>query len=312
MPSVTDPGKGGKGAGESEMKKTKLLKSLLETDEILVMPGCFNALSALLIEQSGFKAIYISGAAIASNYLGLPDLGLTTMTEILDNARNIVNVTDIPVVCDVDTGFGNVLNVVRTIREFENAGIAGVQIEDQVIPKKCGHIEGKMLITKEEMVQKIKACVDTRIDTDFLIIARTDALAVNGLQDALSRGLAYREAGADVIFVEAPKTIEEMKKITETIDAPHLANMVEGGGKTPILPLQELKEIGYRIVIYPGSMWMAAIKAMQEVLAILKKDGTTARFSSRMIPFKAGCYDLFEVVKLSKFKNIEKKYSISR
>lgn len=288
----------------TDLKKSSQLRLLLETDEILLLPGSFNALSAILIEQAGFKGIYISGAGVASNFVGYPDIGLTTMSDILENARNIVNVTNIPVICDADTGFGNAINVMRTVKEFEGAGVAGIQIEDQIMPKKCGHTEGKLLITKDEMVQKVKAAVDTRRDGDFVLIVRTDARAVNGLEDALDRAQAYKEAGADVIFVEAPRTVEEMQKICKIIKAPHLANMVEGGGKTPILPLPKLKEIGYKIVIYPASAWMACIKAMKEVLSVLKEDGTTSRYAPRMVSFN----EMFEVVGRSMFVSFEKKY----
>jgi methylisocitrate lyase len=286
-------------------KKAATLRRLLKEEEILLAPGCFNALSARLVEQAGFKAIYVSGAAIAGNFLGYPDIGLTTMSEVLENVRNIVRVTGLPVVCDADTGFGNAVNMLRTVREFEGTGLAGIQIEDQVMPKKCGHTEGKLLISKAEMVQKVKAAVDARQDPDFVLVVRTDAIAVNGLDDALDRALAYQEAGADVVFVEAPQTLEEMRRICRTIKAPLLANMVEGGGKTPILPLRELKEMGYKLVIYPVSAHMAAIKAMQEVLAVLKQDGTTARFASQMVPFQ----EMFEVVGRSKFTALEKKYA---
>ena len=286
-------------------KKAAVLRRLLKEEEILLAPGCFNALSARLIEQAGFKAIYVSGAAVAGNFLGYPDIGLTTMSEMLENARNIVRVTSLPVICDADTGFGNAINMMRTVREFESAGLAGIQIEDQVMPKKCGHTEGKLLISKAEMVQKVKAAVDARQDPDFVLVVRTDAIAVNGLDDALDRALAYQEAGADVVFVEAPRTLEEMRRVCGTIKAPLLANMVEGGGKTPILPLQELKEMGYKMVIYPVSTHMAAIKAMQEVLAVLKQDGTTARCASQMVPFQ----EMFEVVGRSKFVALEKKYA---
>ena len=288
----------------NDLKKSTQFRVLLEAEEVLLLPGSFNALSAILIEQAGFKGIYISGAGVASNYVGYPDIGLTTMSDVLENARNIVNVTNIPVICDADTGFGNAINMIRTVREFESAGVAGIQIEDQVMPKKCGHTEGKLLITKDEMVQKVKAAVDTRRDHDFVLIVRTDAIAVNGLEDALDRAQAYKDAGADVIFVEAPRTVEEMQKICKVIKAPHLANMVEGGGKTPILPISTLKEIGYKIVIYPASAWMASIKAIQEVMSVLKEDGNTSRYASHMVSF----HDMFEVVGRSKFVQLEKKY----
>ena len=286
-------------------RKAAVLRRLLQADEVILAPGCFNALSACLVEQAGFKIIYVSGAAIAGNFLGYPDIGLTTMSEVLENARNIVRATSLPVICDADTGFGNAINMMRTVREFENAGLGGIQIEDQVMPKKCGHTEGKLLISKAEMVQKVKAAVDARQDPDFVFVVRTDAIAVNGLDDALDRALAYQEAGADVVFVEAPRTVEEMRRVCRTIKVPLLANMVEGGGKTPILPLQELKEMGYKMVIYPVSTHMAAIKAMQEVLAVLKQDGTTARCASQMVPFQ----EMFEVVGRSKFTALEKKYA---
>jgi len=294
----------GQNTDRIDLKKASQLRLLLGTNEILLLPGCFNALSAILIEQAGFKGIYISGAGVASNFVGYPDIGLTTMSDVLENARNIVNVTNIPVICDADTGFGNAINMIRTVKEFESAGVAGIQIEDQVMPKKCGHTEGKLLITKDEMVQKVKAAVDARKDDDFVLIVRTDAIAVNGLEDALDRAQAYREAGADVIFVEAPRTVEEMQKICKVIKAPHLANMVEGGGKTPILPLSKLKEIGYKVVIYPASAWMASIKAMKEVLSVLKEDGTTSRYAPRMVSFN----EMFEVVGRSMFVSLEKKY----
>lgn len=288
----------------TEISKTKRLRQLIGSESPLMIPACFNALSARLIEQAGFKAIYISGAGVASNFVGYPDIGLTTMTEVLENARNIVHVTHVPVICDIDTGFGNAINVIRTVREFESAGLAGVQLEDQVMPKKCGHTEGKILVSKEEMVQKIRAAVDARKDHDFILIARTDAIAVNGLEDALIRAKAYQEAGADVIFVEAPETVEAMRTIARTINAPLLANMVEGG-KTPVLPAKELSEIGYKIAIYPTSAWMASIKAMQDVLTILKEDGSTTRFASRMVSFN----EMFEVVGRSGFSALEKRYA---
>jgi methylisocitrate lyase len=287
------------------MRKTKMIRQLLQKEDILLIPGCFNACSARLIEQAGFQAIYISGAALAGNFVGYPDIGLTTMTEVLENARNIVQVTSIPVICDADTGFGNAINIIRTVKEFEAAGVAGIQIEDQVMPKKCGHTEGKLLISKEEMVQKIKAAVDARCDPDFVFVVRTDAIAVNGLEDAIDRARAYQEAGGDIIFVEAPRTVEEMQRITQSVKGPHLANMVEGGGKTPILSLTELKQMGYKVVVYPVSTWMATIKAIQDVLAILKEDGTTARFASRMVSFQ----EMFETVGRSKFVEFEKKYA---
>jgi len=290
-------------------EKTARLRSLLGSGRAILAPGAFNPVSAILIEQAGFEAIYISGAGVAVNNLGYPDIGLTTMSEILETARNVVSVTSLPVVCDIDTGFGNALNVTRTIREFEGAGVAGVQMEDQVIPKKCGHIDGKQLVPRQEMVQKIRAAVDARRDPNFVLIARTDAVAVEGLDAAIERALAYKEAGADVTFVEAPRTLEDMRRVTRAVPGLHMANMVEKGGRTPILPLEQLRELGFSFVIYPGSTWMAAIKAIQDVLAVLKEDGTTERFASRMIAFNERGNELFEVVGLSRYRELERKYA---
>jgi len=289
----------------ADLKKTTVLRKLIRGKEFLLMPGCFNALSARLVEQAGFPAVYISGAGVASNFLGYPDMGLTSMAEVLENARNIAQVTNIPAICDCDTGFGNAVNVIRTVRDFENAGIAGIQLEDQVMPKKCGHTEGKLLVSKEEMVQKIKAAVDTRKDPDFLFVIRTDAIAVNGIEDALDRAKAYEEAGADVIFVEAPQNVEQMKRITRAFKVPLLANMVEGGGKTPILPSSELKALGYKMSIYPTALWMASIKTMQEVLQVLKKEGTSLPYAEHMVSFQ----EMFEIVGRSGYAALEKKYA---
>ncbi|MFB3819098.1 MAG: oxaloacetate decarboxylase [Candidatus Methylomirabilales bacterium] len=281
------------------------LRTLLRGPEFLLLPGCFNALSARLIEQAGFPAIYVSGAGVASHFVGYPDIGLTSMTEVLENARNIAAVTRIPVLCDADTGFGNAVNVMRTVREFERAGLAGIQLEDQVMPKKCGHTEGKLLVTKEEMVQKIRAAVDARQDPDFVLVIRTDAIAVNGLDDALERAFAYEAAGADVLFVEAPRSVEEMRRIATTLTVPLLANMVEGGGKTPVLPARELQAMGYRLAIYPTALWMAAIKAMREVLEVLKADGTSLRYAERMVSFQ----EMFEAVGRAGYAALERKYA---
>ncbi len=289
----------------ADLKKTTVLRKLIRGKNFLLMPGCFNALSARLVEQAGFPAVYISGAGVASNFLGYPDMGLTSMAEVLENARNIAQVTNIPAICDCDTGFGNAVNVIRTVRDFENAGIAGIQLEDQVMPKKCGHTEGKLLVSKEEMVQKIKAAVDTRKDPDFLFVIRTDAIAVNGIEDALDRAKAYEEAGADVIFVEAPQNVEQMKRITRAFKVPLLANMVEGGGKTPILPTSELQALGYKMSIYPTALWMASIKAMQEVMQVLKKEGTSLPYAEHMVSFQ----EMFEIVGRSGYAALEKKYA---
>ncbi len=284
-------------------KASTQLRGLLTNDKIIAAPGAFDALSARLVEQAGFPAVYISGAGVASSRLGVPDIGLTTMNEVLDTAKNIVSATNIPVICDTDTGYGSAINLMRTVTEFERIGVAAIQVEDQITPKRCGHTEGKQLITKEEMVKKIEAFQYAR-RSDLVLIARTDAIAVNGFNDAINRARAYAEAGADVLFVEAPRTTEEMKRIPELLDIPLLVNMVEGGGKTPLLPVKELETMGFRIAIYPTSAWMAAIKAVQGVLKELKENGSTVGFSAHMVSFQ----EMFEVVGLSQYNALEEKY----
>lgn len=286
-------------------RRTTRLRQLFQGPGIVMAPGAFNPLSALLVEQAGFPAIYITGAGLASNLLGVPDIGLVSMAEVLEAARRIVQVTGVPAICDVDTGFGNAVNVIRTVREFEAAGLAAIQLEDQVMPKKCGHTEGKQLIPRAEMVQKIKAAADTRQDPDFVLIARTDAIAVTGLEDALDRANAYREAGADVLFVEAPRTVDEMRRITREVPGVHLVNVVEGGGKTPVLRAEEYREIGYHLAIYPIAPWTASIKAIQEVLEVLRSDGVTSRYADRMVSFR----EMFEIVGRSRYAALERKYS---
>jgi len=288
-----------------EQKRSTQLRKLIKGNKIIVAPGAFDALSARLVEQAGFPAVYVTGAGVASSRLGVPDIGLTTMNEVLETAKNIVSVTNIPVICDADTGYGNALNLMRTTQEFERIGVAAIQVEDQITPKRCGHTEGKQLVSMEEMVKKIEAFRYAKQTEDFVLIARTDAIAVNGFEDAIERARAYAQAGADVLFVEAPRTIEEMKRIPELLsEVPLLVNMVEGGGKTPLLPVRELEAMGFRIAIYPASAWMAAIKAMQGVLRELKEQGSTDGFSEHMVSFQ----EMFEVVGLAQYRALEAKY----
>ena len=286
-----------------EREPSTRLRTLLARDKIIVAPGAFDTLSARLVEQAGFPAVYVTGAGVASSRLGLPDIGLATMTEVLETAKNITGATNIPVICDTDTGYGNALNLMRTVREFERIGVAAIQVEDQITPKRCGHTEGKQLVTKEEMVKKIEA-VQYAKRSDLVLIARTDAIAVNGFDDAIERAKAYAQAGADVLFVEAPRTVEEMKRIPGLLDVPLLVNMVEGGGKTPLLPVKELEAMGFRIAIFPTSAWMAAIKAIQGVLRELKKNGSTDGYAEHMVSFQ----EMFEIVGLSHYKALEEKY----
>ena len=266
------------------MRKTTRLKELVSVPEILVMPGAHDALVARIIEQIGFQAVTLGGYPATASLLGKPDVSLITMTEMVEYTRRICSAVDIPVFTDGDTGYGNVTNVYRTVREMELAGVAGMFIEDQVFPKRCGHMEGKQVIPIEEMVAKIKAALDARVDPDFIIMARTDALAVYGIEEAIHRGGIYRETGADLIFVEAPKTIEEMKRINREIDGPTLANNVEGG-KTPLLTAKELESIGYNVVVFPISSTYCIAKAVMDLMKELKEKGTTESFLDRIISF---------------------------
>ena len=266
-------------------KRSARLKERLQQSKILIAPGAPDALVAKIIEKNGFEAVYLTGAGVSYTTLGLPDMGFITMSEMVQKAASIVEAVDIPVISDADTGYGNPLNVIRTVKEFERAGVSAIQLEDQVFPKRCGHLAGKEIIPQEEMVIKIKAAVDTRVDPNFQIIARTDALAVRGLEEAIKRSIAYQEAGADILFVEAPQSVAEMKKITSSFSVPLVANMVEGG-KTPLLTAQELEEIGYDLVIFPGAAVRVIAKAVADLMQEIKNKGTTKHYTNNMYLFE--------------------------
>ncbi len=267
------------------MKKTTLFKNLVLSKEILVLPGAYDSLSAKIIQQTGFKAVTFGGYPASGSLLAKPDVSLLTMTEMVNQARYIAEAVDIPLFVDADTGHGNVTNVARTVREFERAGVAGLFIEDQVFPKRCGHMEGKQVIPTDEMVAKIKAAVDARLDDDLMIMARTDSFAVYGIDEAIARGNRYAEAGADIIFIEAPPSIEDMKRVCKEVKAPMSANMVEGG-KTPILTARELQDIGYSIATFPLSSLYAAAYGVRFVMETLFKTGTTSTCFEKMITFE--------------------------
>jgi 2-methylisocitrate lyase-like PEP mutase family enzyme len=264
----------------------KTLKQRLTEPKAVLAPGAFDALSALLVEQAGFEAIYMSGASISYTQLGRPDIGLVSQSQLADVIARVRDRVTIPLIVDIDTGFGNALNVKHTVRQFERLGATALQIEDQTSPKRCGHLQGKELIGAEEMAGKVRAAVDARASEDTLIIARTDAVAVEGFERALERAALYRDAGADVLFVEAPQTMEQLRAVAGAFgpDVPLLANMVEGG-KTPILTREQLEEIGFRIVIAPGSMVRAFTFMAQEFLRLLNANGTTALYRDRMLDF---------------------------
>jgi len=266
------------------MKKTTLLKKLILDKEILVMPGAHDALSAKVIEQVGFKAVTMGGYAASAASLAKPDVSLMTLTEYLHIVRNVLEAVDIPLFVDGDTGHGNVTNVQRTVRLFESAGVAGFFIEDQVFPKRCGHMEGKQIIPADEMVAKIKAAVDARVDNDLVIMARTDAVAVSGLGEAIERSNRYAEAGADLIFVEAPTSKEDMRRCNREIKAPTNAIQIEGG-KTPLLTVKELEELGFAVVVYPNITVYATAWMLRELWQGLKKNGTTKHWMDKIISF---------------------------
>jgi len=266
------------------MKKTALLRKLIEDEEILMIPVVHDALCARIAEQSGFKAIFTAGYANSAALLGMPDVSLLTLMEMVEAASRIADAVSIPVFADGDTGHGSIANVMRTVQQFEKAGVAGLFIEDQVHPKRCGHMAGKQVIAPREMVSKIKAALDARQDPDFIIMARTDAIAVNGIDDAIQRANLYRDAGADLIFVEAPESVEQMRRIIREVDAYHLVNMLPGG-RTPLLNARELQEIGYSAVAYATACTYTIAKAVRELFESLHKTGTTAGFEDRMMSF---------------------------
>ncbi len=253
------------------MTQPNKLRTLLRTDRLHVMPCCFDALSAKLIEQEGFGLTFMSGFAASASRIGAPDLGLMSYGEVVDQARNICDATNFPVIGDGDTGYGNAMNVRRTVSGFARAGCAAVMIEDQVAPKRCGHTPGKEVVGREEAFDRIKAAVDAREDDDILILARTDARHQHGLGEAIDRAAKFAELGADILFVEAPKTVQEMRQVCDELPGPKMANIVEGG-ETPNLTHEELRDIGYAIAAYPLTLMAAAMQAMTKALHALRDD----------------------------------------
>ncbi|MBI3247131.1 MAG: isocitrate lyase/PEP mutase family protein [Deltaproteobacteria bacterium] len=284
------------------MRTTTQLRRMLNEPSIIVAPGAYDGISARLIERHGFKAVYMTGAGTAASVLGQPDVGLTTLTEMATHAGHIASCISVPLIADADTGYGNPLNVIRTVREYERAGVAALHLEDQVFPKKCGHIAGKAVIPAKEFAEKIRAASEHRSDPDFVIIARTDARAVNGIDDAIERGLLYREAGADVIFVEAPTSHEEIERVAREIKAPLLSNQVPGG-KTPGLTVIELEKLGYKMVIFPVVSLMAATLAIEQALTDLKATGTDWHEGPVLSPM-----DIFQRVGIDWWLEQERKY----
>ena len=286
------------------MRMTTRLRTMLEEPGIVVAPGAYDGFSARLIEAAGFKAVYMTGAGTAASHLGQPDLGLATLTEMASHASHLASCVSLPLIADADTGYGNALNVVRTVREYEKAGVAGLHLEDQVAPKKCGHIVGKQVVPPKEFADKIQAAVEYRTDTDLVIIARTDARAVTGLDDAIARANLYREAGADVIFLEAPQSLAEIERIAREVKAPLLANMVQGG-RTPAVTIAELERLGFKLVIFPGVCMRAAVPAMETALESLKQHGTDWPQGAPTL----GPMDIFRKVGFDWWHGIEERFA---
>ena len=282
----------------------KSIKKLLKNkSKPLVIPGVYDALGAKIVEKVGFEAMFQTGYGTSATLFGMPDYGFIGSTETVDNARRICRATSIPVIVDVDTGYGNALTVDKLVRELEVAGASGIFLEDQKWPKRCGHMQGKEVIPKDEYAEKLQAAIDARSNKDFIIVARTDARAIEGLDNAIERGLYYKKIGADVIFIEAPKNIQEMSKIGNAIDAPLVANMIEGG-VTPISSVSKLHKMGFKIILYPLSVLFSSTYSSLQILRELKRSGSTVKLKKNMVNF-----DQFnEIVELSKYKKLEKQY----
>lgn len=289
------------------MKKSTLLKNMIAERKALVCPGAHDVISAKLIERAGFRACQVSGFGLSASYLGLPDMAFLSFSEALDFSKNIIDAVEIPVMVDADTGFGNAINAMRVTEEFIKIGAAGMNIEDQVFPKRCGHLEGKQIIPMEEMVLKIKACIEVKkqLDPDFVINARTDAIAVSGVDEAIRRGNAYAEAGADLIFIEAPRTKEDIKRLTREIQAPISINLFDAvsGGKTPLISIDELREMGVARISIPVGPLFAAIRGMINYLDVIK-DGIAEGRDDLVVPFA----EFKELIGFNKYRDLEKKY----
>ena len=287
-------------------KVTTRLRKLMSGPGCLVAPGVADGLAARLVKLAGFEAAYMTGFGTSITRLGMPDVGLLTATEMIDNASRIVDACELPVVADADTGYGNPINTRRTIRDYEKAGVAGVHIEDQGWPKRCGHLAGKRVIPTAEMVAKIKAACDARRDQDFVIITRTDAIAIEGIDAALERGERYREAGADVLFIEAPVGRAEVDRVSKHFQGVPLLYNMASSGKTPDLPADELGKLGFRIAIYPNWVILAAIPAMQNMLAELKRTGSVAHMRDKVATFK----QFTEIAGLPDIMELEERYGL--
>ncbi len=290
------------------MKKTSLLRKYILERNALVCPGAHDVISAKLIEQSGFKALQVSGFGLSASYLGLPDMAFIGFSDVVHFTKNIVDAVEIPVMADADTGYGNSINAMYVTREFIRAGAAGMNIEDQVFPKRCGHLEGKQIIPLEEMVLKIRACTEARngIDPDFVINARTDAIAVAGVDEAIRRGNAYAQAGADLIFVEAPRSVEQIEQIVREIKAPVSVNLMDAvvGGKTPLVSIDTLRKLGVARVSIPVGPLFAAVRGMRDYLDAIKGDRIAEGRTELVVPFA----EFKSLVGFDAFRDLERRY----
>ena len=285
------------------MRASTRLRELLRAGDVVVAPGVYDGLSAKLVARAGFPAAYATGGGIARS-MGYPDLGLLSVSEIVDRLANIVEHAGVPVIADADTGYGNALNARRAVREFERAGVAALHLEDQTFPKRCGHYDDKSVVSTIEMSQKLRAARDAMTDPDLILIARTDALAIEGLDAAIERAHAYAEAGADVIFIEAPVSLAQIEAIAQRVPQPKLINMFQGG-KTPLVPVDRLRQLGYQIVIIPSDLQRAAIHAMEETLAAIRRDGSSAAVVDRMASFE----DREGVVDTAAYLDLDRTYA---
>lgn len=287
----------------SSKNAAQRLRARLAQPGIVVAPGVYDGLSARIAALAGFEAVYVSGGAVARSG-GVPDLGLLTMTEVLGRIREVVDAVDVPVIADADTGYGNALNVRRTVREFDRLGVAALHLEDQVTPKRCGHYDDKQLVSVEEMAGKVRAAAEARGDSDLLLIVRTDAIATEGFDAAVVRARAYVNAGAEVLFIEAPTSVEEIERVAAELDVPLLINMFSGG-KTPLMSATDLDRLGFKIMIAPSDLQRAAIRAMQATAEELHKYGSTDRLADRMATFA----ERDEIVDLPTYRELESRYA---
>ena len=280
---------------------------MLREKKPLIIPGVYDAIGAKIAEKAGFNAMFQTGYGTSATLFGMPDYGFISSAETVDNARRICRAVSLPVIVDADTGYGNALSVWKLVKELESAGASGIFLEDQRWPKRCGHMQGKEVVSQEEYAEKLGAAIDARSSKNFIIVARTDARATEGLDAAIERGLYNKKLGADAIFVEAPKSIQEMKKIGKAIKAPLVANMIEGGA-TPLISASELNKMGFKIILYPLSVLFANTFATINILKELKKTGTTKKLRSKLVSF-----DQFnDLVELQKFRKLEKRYGLSK